>query len=141
MILLAKIGVGVLGTVVAGGAALCSEGFLAVKVHEKQANGANISFIAPAALVPAALEFVPSRELSQASTELRPYLPMIDAALPALEKCPDGVLVEVVDPHEHVKVAKKAGSIVVDVNDSGEIVHVAVPLRAALSSIHEIAAR
>lgn len=141
MILLAKIGVGVMGTLVAGGAMLCSEGFLAVRVHEKQANGTNISVIAPAALVPVVLEFVPNQHLAQASAQLRPYLPVIDAVLPELEKSPDGVLVEVVDPREHVRIAKKGDSIVVDVNDSGEIVHVAVPLRAALSSIHEIAAR
>jgi hypothetical protein len=141
MILLAKLGVGLVSTVAVGGAMLCSEGFLAVNVHEKQPNGTNIAFMAPAALVPMALEFVPNRHLAKASEKLRPYLPVIDAALPALEDCPDGVLVEVIDPGEHVRVAKESGSIVVDVNDSEDVVHVAVPLRAALSSIHEIAER
>lgn len=141
MILLAKIGAGFLGTLVVSSAMLCSEGFIAVKVHEKQADGSNVSLIVPAALVPTVLGFVPRHDLGDASEKLRPYLPIIDAALPALEQCPDGLLVEVIDPQEHVKISKMAGSIVVDVNDSGEIVHVAVPLRAALSSIHEIAAR
>ena len=63
-----------------------------------------------------------------------------DAALPALEQCPDGVFVEVVDPGEHVVIAKSGSSIIVDVNDPDETVHVAVPLRAAESAIHEIAA-
>ncbi|MGH9510516.1 MAG: hypothetical protein ACRD2U_00105 [Terriglobales bacterium] len=88
-----------------------------------------------------ALKVVPNHNLAQASRELRPYLPAIDAALPVLESSPDGVLVEVTDPREHVKIAKKAGSIVVDVKEPEEIVHVAIPLEAALSSIHEIAAR
>ena len=39
MILLAKIGVGVLGTAMVAGAALSSEGFISIRVHEKQADG------------------------------------------------------------------------------------------------------
>ena len=139
MILLAKIGVGLLSTAVAGTALVCSEGFLSVKVHEKQADGTRFSIVLPAALIPATLAFVPARHFNHAGEQLRAYLPVIDAALPTLEKCPDGVLVEVIDPGEHVRVAKEYGSIVVDVDDPGEVVHVAVPLRAALSSIHEIA--
>jgi hypothetical protein len=140
MILLAKIGVGLVGSVVVGGAMLSSEGFIRVKVHEKQADGTNISLFVPAALVPVSLRFVPNRSLAQASEKLRPYMPVIDAAIPALEDCPDGVLVEVIDPGEHVLISKQGGSIVVDVNDQDEVVHVAVPLRAAHSAIRQIAA-
>lgn len=139
MILLAKVGVGLVGMATVGAAMLCSEGFLQVKVHEKQANGTHIAFIAPAVLVPAALEFVPNHHLAKASRQLRPYMPIIDAAMPALEDCPDTVLVEVVDPSEHVRIAKEHGSIVVDVNDNDDVVHVAVPLRAAESTLHVLA--
>jgi hypothetical protein len=140
MFLLAKVGIGIMGTVVAGGAMLCSEGFMHVKVHEKQADGTNFSIVLPAALVPMTLKFVPNRKLADASAKLRPYMPVVDAAIPALEDCPDGVLVEVTDPGEHVLIAKRGGSIVVDVNDGNDVVHVAVPLRAAHSAIREIAA-
>lgn len=139
MILLAKIGVGVLGTVVAAGAALSSEGFIAVRVQEKQANGTHLNLIVPAAIVPATLHFVPKDKLKDAGRDIRPYLPVIDAAIPALEDCPDGVLVEVRDPGEHVLIQKIGGSVVIDVNDHEDIVHVSVPLRAAQSSIHQIA--
>jgi hypothetical protein len=139
MILLAKVGVGFLGAVAVGGAALCSEGFIHVKVHEKQAGGTHLSLIVPAAAVPMALQFVPDKHLAQASQDLRPYLPMLDAAIPALEECPDGVLVEVVDSEDHVVITKAGGSLVVDVNDPGETVHLAVPLAAAQSSLHQIA--
>lgn len=139
MILLAKIGVGVLGTVVAAGAALSSEGFIAVRVQEKQANGTHLNLIVPAAIVPATLHFVPQDKLKDAGRDIRPYLPVIDAAIPALEDCPDGVLVEVRDPGEHVLIQKIGGSVVIDVNDHEDIVHVSVPLRAAQSSIHQIA--
>jgi hypothetical protein len=140
MILLAKLGVGVLGTALVTGAALSSEGFINVRVDEKEADGHHIHLIVPAALVPVGLRFVPREHLVEASQNLRANMPIIDAALPALEQCPDGVLVEVTDPGEHVLVAKVGGSIVIDVNDADDVVHVSVPLRAAESAIHQIAA-
>jgi hypothetical protein len=140
MILLAKIGVGFLGTAMVAGAALSSEGFIAVKVHEKAANGTHLTIVVPAALVPATLHFLPKEKLKDAGRDISPYLPVIDAAIPALEDCPDGVLVEVKDPGEHVLIQKIGGSVVIDVNDHENTVHVSVPLRAAQSSIHQIAA-
>jgi len=139
MIFLAKLGVGVLGTAVVAGAALSSEGFIHVKVHEKGPDGQNINLIVPAAAVPVTLRFVPREHLAEASQNVRPYLPIIDAAIPALEDCPDGIFVEVTDDHEYVVVSKSGGSLIVDVNDEDDVVHVSVPLRAAQSSIHEIA--
>lgn len=139
MILLAKLGVGVLGTAMVAGAALSGEGFIAVKVHEKNASGTHLTLIVPAAIVPATLHFVPKEKLKDAGRDIRPYLPIIDAAIPALEDCPNGVLVEVRDPGEHVLIQKIGGSVVIDVNDHEDIVHVSVPLRAAQSSIHQIA--
>jgi hypothetical protein len=139
MILLAKIGVGFLGTAMVAGAALSSEGFIGVRVHEKGADGTNINLLVPAAAATTALHFVSSQELAEASRDIRPYLPVIDAAIPALRESPDGVLVEVRDETEHVLVQKIGGSLVVDVNDSDDVVHVSVPLRAAQSAIHQIA--
>ena len=139
MIFLAKLGVGVMGTALLGAAALSSEGFIHVKVHEKKVGGTRVNLIVPAALVPATLKFVPDHHLARASEQLRPYLPVIDAAIPALEACPDGVLVEVIDEDDHVLVKKDGGALVVDVNAPDNVVHVSVPLRSAQSSIHEIA--
>ena len=139
MIFLAKLGVGILGTAVVAGAALSSEGFIHVKVHEKEPDGHNINLIVPAAAVPITLRFLPREHLAEASENVRQYLPIIDAAIPALEDCPDGVFVEVTDDHEHVLISKSGGSLTVDVNDEDDVVHVSVPLRAAQSAIHEIA--
>ncbi len=140
MILLAKLGIGILGTAVVTGAALSSEGFINVKIDEKEADGHHIHMIVPAALVPVGLRFVPRQNLAEAARNLRANMPLIDAALPALEQCPDGILVEVTDPGEHVRVAKSGSSIVIDVTDPDDTVQVSVPLRAAESAIHEIAA-
>lgn len=139
MIFLAKLGVGVLSTAVVAGAALSSEGFIHVKVHEKRPGGDNIRLIVPAAIVPVALHFVPKRDLDEAPADLQQLLPIIDAAVPELEKCSDGVLVEVVDPGEHVLISKSAGSVIIDVNDRDDNVHVSVPLRTIRNSLHQIA--
>ena len=139
MIFLAKLGIGVLGTALVGGAALSSEGFIYVNVQEKHPGGTHVNVFVPAALVPATLYFVPRHHFADSMHDMREALPIIDAAIPALKDSPDGVLVEVRDPGEHVLVAKHAGSIVVDVNDPDETVHVSVPLIAAQSAIHQIA--
>src|SRR5919201_4910792 len=109
MIFLAKLGLGMMGTAVVAAAALSSEGFIHVKVREKQPGGTHINLIVPAALVPATLRFVPNYVLEDASRNLRPYLPIIDAAIPALEDCPDGVLMEVANKRDHVLVTKRGG--------------------------------
>ena len=139
MIFLAKLGIGVLGTAVVAGTAVSSEGFIHVSVHEKQPGGDNIRLIVPAAVVPVALHFVPQKDLSDVPQDFQQFLPVIDAAIPELEKCRDGVLVEVVDPGEHVLISKSGSSVVIDVNDRDETVHVSVPLRTVRSSLHQIA--
>ncbi len=88
MIFLAKLGVGVMGTALLGAAALSSEGFIHVKVRENRVGGTRVNLIVPAALVPAALMFVPDRHLAKASKQLRPYLPVIDAASPLSRPVP-----------------------------------------------------
>lgn len=140
MLLLAKVGVGFLGTVLVGGAIVSSEGFIHVKVHEKEANGTHLSLIVPAMIVPLAVKFVPRHHLKEASENLQQYMPVVDAAISGLANCPDGPLVEVMDEDSHVSVVKSGGSIVVDVDDPGETVHVAVPLRATKAAVDEIAA-
>lgn len=139
MLILGKIGIALVGTALVGGAIASSEGFIHVKVHEKEPNGTHISLIVPAVIAPLAVRFVPQHDLKGASANVQQYLPIIDAAISGLAECPDGLLVEVVDSDSHVTVVKSGGSIVVDADDSGDTVHVAVPLRAAKSTIDEIA--
>jgi hypothetical protein len=139
MIFFAKLGIGVMSAALVGGAALSSEGFIHVKVHEHQPGGTNIDLFVPAALVPVALRFVPNHHIADSSEDSRPYLPVIDVAIPALADSPDGVLVEVAEPGEHVLIAKSNDSIIVDVNDADDSVHISVPIRTAQSALHEIA--
>lgn len=139
MLLLAKIGMGFMGTILVGGAIVSSEGFIHVKVHEKQTDGTHLSLIVPAMIVPLAIKFVPREHLREASANLQQFMPVVDAAISGLADCPDGPLVEVEDQDSHVTVIKSGGSIVVDADDPDETVHVAVPLRATKAAIDEIA--
>jgi hypothetical protein len=139
MLLLGKIALGVTGVVFAGVGVICSEGFVQVKVIQKQADGHHINVIAPAVLGPIAAHFVPERNLDHASRQLREYLPLIDTTLDALREANDVVLVDVREPGEHVQVMKSGGSIVVDVDDPNETVHVSAPLRAISGTVDQLA--
>jgi hypothetical protein len=140
MVLIGKIALGLAGTAVVGVGLLCSEGFVNVNVVEKRPQGHHVHVIAPAIIAPIAIHFAPKQNMAQASEEIRPWLPAIRAGLDQLRECDDVVFVEVKDPHEHVRVAKRGGSIVVDVDDEGETVHVSTPIRAISSTVEQLAA-
>ncbi|MGD0403232.1 MAG: hypothetical protein ABSB66_08545 [Candidatus Acidiferrales bacterium] len=140
MILLGKIALGIVGTAVAGVGVLCSEGMIEVKVVERQPEVHHVYVIAPAMLVPIGMHFAPQRDLSRAAAQIRPWLPTIRAALGQLRETDDVTLVEVKEPGEHVRVAKEGGSIVVDVQDEDQTVHVSTPIRAISSTIEQLAA-
>jgi hypothetical protein len=140
MLLLGKVALGMTGVILAGIGMLSSEGFVYVKVIEKQAQGHHIDVIAPAVLAPIAAHFIPQGNLRDASQQFRQYLPAINAALKSLQQTDDFVIVEVKEPDEHVRVMKSGGSIVVDVDDPNETVHVSAPLRAMSDAVDQIAA-
>ncbi|HXA76789.1 MAG TPA: hypothetical protein VNV41_06610 [Candidatus Acidoferrales bacterium] len=140
MILLAKIALGMAGLGLASAGVLCSEGFVYVKVIEKQPQGLHIQVIAPAMLAPIAVHLAPQRALWKAAREIQPYMPAIDAALDSLRDSDDVVFVKVKEPGEHVLVAKSGASIVVDVDDAGETVHVSAPIHAISSTVDQLAA-
>ena len=135
MVLLGKIALGMVGTALAGVGILCSEGMVQVKVIEKQPQGHHINVIAPALLCPIAAHFVPRRELAHASRDMQQWLQAVRATLDGLSEAEDMTFVEVQERDEHVKVAKYGGSIVVDVDDPDETVHVSTPIRAIASTV------
>jgi hypothetical protein len=140
MMLLGKIALGVGGMALASAGVLCSEGMVHVKVMEKQPQGVHINVIAPAMLAPIAVHLAPQRSLAEAARKIQPQLPVIRAALESLSDSEDIVLVEVTEPDQHVRVAKERGSIVVDVDDVDDTVHVATPIRAVSQTIDALAA-
>lgn len=141
MILLGKVGIGLLGGALVACGIASSQGFLHVRVEEKRANGTHLRLLLPAVAVPIALDCVPKEHLREASAQVRPWLPAIEAAAAGLAGTPDGPLVEVTEPGERVSVVKSGGSLVVDVDDPRETVHVSVPLRAVRTAAGVIASR
>lgn len=137
--LLGKIVLGVAGTALAGAGVICSEGMIEVKVVERQPEVHHVYVLAPAMLVPIAAHFAPQREMSRAAAEMRPWMPTIRAALEQLRESEDITFVEVKEPGQHVRVAKSGGSIVVDVEDPDDTVHVVAPIRAISSTIEQVA--
>lgn len=140
MRLFGKIVLGVAGVAVAGAGVLCSEGLVHVKVVEKRPKGFHINVIAPAMLAPIAVHFTPHRYLAQAAWQAQPYMPTIRAAVISLRDSEDVVFVEVKEPGEHVEVAKSGGSIVVDVDNAENTVHVSAPIHAISSTVEQLAA-
>ena len=117
MMIFGKIVLGIAGTALAGAGMLCSEGMVHVDVREKQPQGHHIYVLAPAMIAPIGVHFAPKNDLADASAQIRPYLPVIRAALDGLRESDDVTLVEVNEPNQHVRVAKEGGSIVVDVDN------------------------
>jgi hypothetical protein len=140
MILLGKVALGIVGTAVAGVGLLCSDGMVEVKVVERHPEVHHVYVIAPAMLVPIGMRFAPRRELAHAAAQIQPWMPTIRAALDQLRESDDVTLVEVKEPGEHVRVAKEGGSIVVDVEEKDETVHVSTPIRAISSTVEQLAA-
>jgi hypothetical protein len=140
MLIFGKFALGVAGAALIGTGVLCSEGLIRVEVVQKAPESHHIYVVAPALLVPMGVHFAPRENLAEASREIRPWLPTIRAALDALRDSDDITLVEVRQPGEEVHIAKIGGSIVVDVHDTDNEVHVSTPIRAISSSIEELAA-
>jgi len=138
--LLGKLALGFAGTALAGAGLLCSEGIVVVNVVEKSPERHHIFVPAPAMLIPIAMHFAPKEKLAEASREIRPYLPTIRAAVEGLRESEDVTLVEVKEPGQHVRVSKSGGSIIVDVEDEENTVHVSTPIRAISSAIEQLAA-
>jgi hypothetical protein len=140
MILLGKLAIGTVGVVVTAGSMLCSEGFVSVRVHEKRPDGTHLSLYVPAMAINGALRFVPKEHLQEASEQIWPWVPTIEAAVREMGNSPDITFVEVKSPDQHVVVATHHGSIVVDVDDEENSVHVSTPLRAIDDAVEQIAA-
>jgi hypothetical protein len=113
---------------------------ISVNVETRQPEKHHVFVVAPAMLVPIAMRFVPKDRLEQPAREIQPWMPTIRASLDALSESDDITLVEVKEAGQNVRVTKIGGSIVVDVNDENETVHVSTPIRAMESAIEELAA-
>ncbi|MBN2170515.1 MAG: hypothetical protein JW819_04225 [Candidatus Krumholzibacteriota bacterium] len=113
-----------------------------VEVHEGGPDGCDFSITVPAALVQAVAACVPGDVLAvcdaEAAEELARWWPLIESASEALARCPDCELVRVEGYQETVVVAARGGQLCVDVDDHGDRVRVAVPVRCAAGIVQRL---
>ncbi len=128
MVLLGKIALGFAGTVVAAGAYTFHQGLIRVDVDENQSHGSHVHVWAPAAMVPMAMHFVPQRHMERAGEKVAKFMPLVRSVAKELERYPNAELVEVTDGEQHVQIRTHNGSVLIDVSEPGEEVHVACPL-------------
>ncbi len=128
MILLAKVALGVASTVAFATVYTFREGVIRVDVDESRAGGSHVHVWVPAAAVPIAVHFTPSRHFQDAGEKLEPWLPTIRQLTKELQKYPNADFVDVQDGAQHVQVRTRDGKLQVDVHEPGQYVHVAVPI-------------
>ncbi len=136
--MLGKLMTGLAGSLALAGAYVVHEGAIRIRVDEQDAKGTHVHLLVPAALVPAAMMFVPEATLREAATRARPWLPAVRAATEGLARQPDCDLLEVQSADERVHIAKRGSLLVVDVESLRETVHVSVPLRTITGMAHRL---
>jgi hypothetical protein len=137
--LLAKLALGLCGTVAVAGAYTFHEGVM--RVDEDHSDGRHVHVWFPAAIVPIAMHVVPSRHLEHAAAQAGPWLPTLRALTKELKRYPEAELVEVEDANQHVRIRTHQGKLLIDVTEPGETVHVACPLSMMEDVASELAAR
>src|SRR5215813_14160556 len=124
--ILAKVGLGLIGSVAIAGAYTFHEGV--VSVEQQGRDGQHIHFWVPAAMVPLAVRAVPKHYIECHTRRAAEWLPVLHALSKELRHYPEVDFVDVQDPREHVHIRTHNGRLLVDVTGDDENVHVAVPL-------------
>jgi hypothetical protein len=137
--LLAKLALGVGGTLAVAGAYTFHDGVL--RVEERHTNGKPVHVWVPAAIVPMAVHMVPRAKLEEAVEKAGPFMPALRALSRELKKYPDAELVDVRDNGDHVRVLVRDGKLLVDVDNPDEHVHVACPLAVLEDISYQLEAR
>jgi hypothetical protein len=128
MMLLAKAALGLGGTLFLAGAYTMREGVIRIDVDEFRSGGSHVHMWVPAAAVPMAMHFVPSKHMRHASQQAREALPILHVFVRELKKYPDADLVEIDDNNQHVRMRTHGGKLQIDVDAPDEKVHVLCPL-------------
>lgn len=139
--LLAKIALGLGGTIVLAGAYAFHEGVLRVSVDEQREGGTHMNLVLPAALVLLAVHAVPQQDLENALRDAGDALPALRKLAKELRNYPDSDFVEVRDSNEHVRMRTRSGKLQIDVETPQKKVRLACPLAAINGLAEELEAR
>jgi hypothetical protein len=128
MMLLGKAALGLGSTLVLAGAYTMREGVIRIDVDEYHSGGSHVHMWVPAAAVPMAMHFVPSKQLRCTSEQAREALPILHAVVEELKKYPNTEFVEIDDNDQHVRVRTYGGKLQIDVHAPEQKVHILCPL-------------
>lgn len=128
MLLAAKIALGCGAGLVLMTAYTFRQGVIRIDADENRPNGTHLHLWFPAAAVPMAMHMVPSRQFRQVGEEAQRCLPLLHAVAKELNKYPEAEFVEIQDGPQHAHVRTHNGSLLIDVDEPGNHVHVACPL-------------
>jgi hypothetical protein len=128
MMLLAKVALGIGGTIAMAGAYTFHEGVIRVDVDEHRAEGAHVHVWVPATIVPLALHLAPRKDMDRVVQQTAQFMPMLRTLTKELEKYPDVKFVEVEEPGQHVEIQTRKGKLQIDVHGSDDNVHILCPL-------------
>jgi hypothetical protein len=137
--ILAKLALGFCGTVAVAGVYTFHEGVM--RVDEDRYDGRHIHIWVPAAIVPMALHFVPSRHFERPLEQAGPWLPTLRELTKQLKKYPEADFVEVQDGRQNVHIRTHQGQLLIDVTEPDETVHVACPLAMMEDIARELEAK
>jgi hypothetical protein len=140
MIILAKCALALTSTIVVAGVYTFHEGVIKVDVDEHRDGGSHVHFWVPAAAVPMAMHFVPKRHFREMPAEASECLPLLKIVTSELRHYPNTTFVDVQDGNDHVRVATFGSKIQIDVVNSEENVHIAVPLSTVNDVANQLAA-
>lgn len=113
-----------------GGLAVTAVMMSWVVVEVKTPDGLHFKAPVPLVALRCAAGCVPtdSMQLPELPPELREQKDAVLSVLRELEACPDATLVEVAAPDADVRIVKKGGDVLVDVQAEDAVVHVAIPV-------------
>ena len=118
------------GLLVAG--TVAATGLVTVNVHDK-AEGTHIYLPVPAALVYLGLDLFPlladDNDIAEMRRDMGEWGPFVSATLEGLADCPDGVLVDIRDHDETVRIVKEGNSFEIRVRSNSDSVDISVPAR------------
>jgi hypothetical protein len=140
MIILAKCALALTSTIVVAGVYTFHEGVIKVDVDESRSGGPLVRFWVPAAAVPMAMHLVPKHHFQEIPAEASECLPLLKIVTSELRRYPDTTFVDVQDGRDHVRVATVGSKIQIDVVNSEENVHIAVPLSTVNDVANQLAA-
>ena len=126
VLLVAMLMVGTLGMATA---TVYRNGNIRVQVTSTDPGGDDINLVVPATLAETLIALAPVGMIRDEIPldELEPYIPAIRQLSREIRELPDAIYVEVRSEHEMVRIEKRDGHFIIDVQDGHEQVHISVP--------------